>query len=118
MNATDETATTTATATSGPTPKRSGEDLTALLEVAHRATVAYGRPDLTHVIDRAAARHAERDLSVLVVGEFKQGKSTLVNALVDARRCIGRRRRRHRGADDRELWRRGERPRRVPSTAR
>ncbi len=88
MDTDDDPATASSAPTAGAPPQRPGkvstDDLTALVELTHRATVAYGRPDLTEIIDRAAARHADRDLSVLVVGEFKQGKSTLVNALVNA----------------------------------
>jgi hypothetical protein len=46
------------------------------------ASEAYGRPDLAARL-RALEQHASGSLArVLVVGEFKQGKSSLVNALV------------------------------------
>lgn len=62
-------------------------DLAVLIELTRTAAGDYGRPDLVERIDRAAARHADRELTVLVVGEFKQGKSTLVNALLNAPVC-------------------------------
>lgn len=77
----------TPTSTGPAETKTLSGDLTAILEMSRRATLAYDRPDLAEIIDRAADRHAERDLSVLVVGEFKQGKSTLVNALLNAPVC-------------------------------
>jgi len=63
------------------------KDLLALLEVTRTAAIAYGRPDLAERIDRAAVRNSNRELTVMVVGEFKQGKSTLVNALLNAPVC-------------------------------
>lgn len=59
----------------------------AVVAAGRKACDAYGRPDLS---DRLAA--AERSLArpavhVVVVGEFKQGKSSLVNALVGATVC-------------------------------
>jgi hypothetical protein len=58
-----------------------------LVETARRATDAYGRPDLTERLDRAVERLGRPDLHALVVGEFKQGKSTLVNAVLNAPLC-------------------------------
>ena len=49
----------------------------------------------------ARARLVDGRTRVLVVGEFKQGKSLLVNGLVGAPRLPHLRRRRHRGADRR-----------------
>ncbi|WP_018332928.1 dynamin family protein [Actinomycetospora chiangmaiensis] len=58
-----------------------------LLDLAMQATAAYGRPDLTARLTATRARVADPDVRVLVVGEFKQGKSALVNALVAADIC-------------------------------
>jgi hypothetical protein len=58
-----------------------------LLSAARRATEAYGRPDLTERLARSTARLAQPDIHALVVGEFKQGKSTLVNALLNVPLC-------------------------------
>ncbi len=51
------------------------------------AAKAYGRPDLSARIERSVQRLLDPQFHVLVVGEFKQGKSTLVNALVGAEVC-------------------------------
>lgn len=58
-----------------------------LLAQGARATEAYGRPDLRERISHVRERVADPRMRVLVVGEFKQGKSSLVNALVDAPIC-------------------------------
>ena len=46
-----------------------------------------GRKDLAGRLDQARAALADTEVSVVVIGEFKQGKSTLVNALVGAPVC-------------------------------
>jgi hypothetical protein len=58
-----------------------------LLDAARRATEAYGRSDLTSRLDRSRDRLGQPDIQALVVGEFKQGKSTLVNALLNVPLC-------------------------------
>ncbi|MDL5154372.1 dynamin family protein [Actinomycetospora termitidis] len=58
-----------------------------LIDLAKKATAAYGRPDLSDRLDATRRRVADPDVRVLVVGEFKQGKSALVNALVSAEIC-------------------------------
>jgi hypothetical protein len=70
--------------------------------VAHRAPIARAmadldrtrrmaaeadRADLVERLDRVRARLASEDIQVAVVGEFKQGKSTLVNALLRTDVC-------------------------------
>jgi GTPase Era involved in 16S rRNA processing len=55
--------------------------------VALEATTAYNRPDLGARLRRRREQVVDREVRVLVVGEFKQGKSQLVNALVNARVC-------------------------------
>ncbi|MGN9911810.1 dynamin family protein [Phytohabitans sp. LJ34] len=45
------------------------------------------RADLVERLDRARARLLAEDVPVAVVGEFKQGKSTLVNALLRTEVC-------------------------------
>ena len=62
-------------------------DLVAVGRDVRALAVELGRDDLAERVDRATARSAERDLTVLVVGEFKQGKSTLVNAVLNAQVC-------------------------------
>lgn len=56
-------------------------------ELGRRAAEAYGRPDLVERLVAAEARASSPVATVLVVGEYKQGKSTLVNALVGRAVC-------------------------------
>jgi GTPase Era involved in 16S rRNA processing len=58
-----------------------------LVDLALKATTAYERPDLGGRLLHTRKRLADPDVRVLVVGEFKQGKSQLVNALVNAPVC-------------------------------
>jgi GTPase SAR1 family protein len=58
-----------------------------VVELALRAATAYRRPDLAARAQQALRRLAHPRVRVLVVGEFKQGKSMLVNALVNAPVC-------------------------------
>lgn len=58
-----------------------------VLALAQRATSAYGRSDLGERLDYSARRLTAPDIKVLVAGEFNQGKSQLVNALVNAPIC-------------------------------
>ncbi|MFV0259578.1 MAG: dynamin family protein [Acidimicrobiales bacterium] len=52
-----------------------------------QAATAYGREDLAERIEAARARVEDPNVRVMVVGEFKQGKSSLVNALLNAPVC-------------------------------
>lgn len=58
-----------------------------LVDVALQATTAYQRPDLATRLHQTRDRLADPSVRVLIVGEFKQGKSQLVNALVNATVC-------------------------------
>ncbi|GAA5145103.1 isoniazid-induced dynamin-like GTPase IniA [Pseudonocardia eucalypti] len=62
-------------------------DAVALVELALKATAAYKRPDLARRLQQIRVRLLDPNVRVLVVGEFKQGKSQLVNALVNAPVC-------------------------------
>jgi len=62
-------------------------DAVALVDLALKATSAYGRPDLGKRLQATRSRLADPNVRVLIVGEFKQGKSQLVNALVNAPVC-------------------------------
>ncbi|MFI7603063.1 dynamin family protein [Actinoplanes sp. NPDC049681] len=62
-------------------------DLPAELEAARRLAAGNDRPDLAERLHRAAARLGAGEVAVAVVGEFKQGKSTLVNALLRTDVC-------------------------------
>lgn len=54
-----------------------------LLAMAQRA----GRPELVSRLDEVTRTLADTSVRVVVVGQFKQGKSALVNALVTAQIC-------------------------------
>jgi hypothetical protein len=58
-----------------------------LVGIAVRAATAYQRDDLLDRLKWTAERLADPGARVLVVGEFKQGKSMLINALVNAPVC-------------------------------
>lgn len=59
----------------------------ALVErVGHFAT-ALGRQDLVQRLQETLGRLRDPNIRVVVVGEFKQGKSKLINALVNAPAC-------------------------------
>lgn len=58
-----------------------------LATLAVKAMRAYGRDDLATRLDGARTRHGDHRAVVAVVGEFKQGKSSLVNALAGADAC-------------------------------
>jgi hypothetical protein len=64
-----------------------GRSLDDLLALGSRAATAYGRADLADRIAAVRARVTQPTATVLVVGEFKAGKSSLVNALVGADVC-------------------------------
>lgn len=62
-------------------------DAVALVDLALKATTAYERPDLAARLRLTRGKLADPDVRVLIVGEFKQGKSQLLNALVNAPVC-------------------------------
>lgn len=71
-------------------PSESSEAVDATLAAIHLATkavTAYGREDLAARIAAARQRLEDPAFRVLVVGEFKQGKSSLVNALLNTSVC-------------------------------
>ncbi len=57
------------------------------IDLALETIVRYDRPDLNSRLRQARARLQDGYIRVLVVGEFKQGKSLLVNGLVRAPVC-------------------------------
>ena len=63
------------------------EEAAAVVDLAIDACLAYERDDLRPRLAAARARLFAPATRVLVVGEFKQGKSTLVNALVGEPVC-------------------------------
>jgi Dynamin family len=62
-------------------------DPIAAVDHALKAIARYGRPDLDTRLQHARSRLLDGTVRVLVVGEFKQGKSMLVNGLVGAPVC-------------------------------
>ena len=74
-----------------PTPCRCEVAMTsdpvAVVERARAAIARYDRPDLDERLAATRARLLDDRTRVLVVGEFKQGKSMLVNGLVGAPVC-------------------------------
>ncbi|GIJ43233.1 dynamin [Virgisporangium aliadipatigenens] len=77
---------------SSPAQQRAGRSAAvarAVLDLAEarRLSGQAGRIDLMTRIDEATARLGSDDVPVAVVGEFKQGKSTLVNALLRTEVC-------------------------------
>ena len=59
----------------------------AVVETAVQAATAYGREDLALRLDGTRRTLSDPDVRVMVVGEFKQGKSSLVNAMLNAPVC-------------------------------
>jgi Dynamin family len=58
------------------------------VDLALSTITRYGRPDLDERLRQARSRLLDEQVRVLVVGEFKQGKSLLVNGLVSAPVCL------------------------------
>ncbi|MEL6982447.1 MAG: dynamin family protein [Actinomycetota bacterium] len=59
----------------------------AVVDTAIKAATAYHREDLAKRLEATAATLDDGTVRVMVVGEFKQGKSSLVNALLNAPVC-------------------------------
>jgi Dynamin family len=59
----------------------------ALVELGLRATDAYGRSDLSERLKNTRRRLDDPAVRVLVIGEFKKGKSSLINALIETPLC-------------------------------
>ncbi|WP_056584521.1 dynamin family protein [Cellulomonas sp. Leaf334] len=64
-----------------------GGEVEHVLEAIARAAHRHDRPDLRARVEVAQARLADPACRVVVCGEFKKGKSSLVNALLGARVC-------------------------------
>jgi molybdopterin converting factor small subunit len=60
---------------------------TDLVDLGLKACEAFDRPDLALRLAEARRRLADPVINVVIAGEFKQGKSSLVNALVGAPVC-------------------------------
>jgi dynamin family protein len=59
----------------------------AVVDLGLKACEAFDRPDLAERLAAAKHRLADPVVNVVIAGEFKQGKSSLVNALVGAPIC-------------------------------
>jgi hypothetical protein len=76
--------------TTAPRPAIDGSrrtDALALVRLGRKAASAYGRADLAARLDGLIERLEQQRVTVVVMGEFKAGKSSLVNALVAADVC-------------------------------
>ncbi len=67
--------------------KTTSRDMTALVGSLSAFAADAGRSDLAQRLEHTRARLLDPDVRVIVVGEFKQGKSKLINALVNAPAC-------------------------------
>ncbi len=62
-------------------------DVRSALQLGIQAAGAYGRPDLAERLEINLNKLGDPNVQVVVIGEFKQGKSSLINALVNAKIC-------------------------------
>ncbi|WP_425308698.1 dynamin family protein [Ammonicoccus fulvus] len=70
-----------------PQAKKTRISTDTLIERAEAMVAGTGRTDLTDLLALTRARWTEPTTRVMVIGEFKQGKSALVNALLNAPVC-------------------------------
>jgi signal recognition particle receptor subunit beta len=68
-------------------PNPRAAEAAAALEQGVRAANAYGRGDLADRLAETRRVLLEPTVNVVVVGEFKQGKSSFINALLNAQVC-------------------------------
>jgi GTPase Era involved in 16S rRNA processing len=72
-----------ATAVKAPgTADQARQVLTQVLDQTAQIVAPYDRPDLVERLNAAKARLGEANVRVLVVGEYKKGKSSLVNGIL------------------------------------
>ncbi len=62
-------------------------DVRAVLDLGVKAATAYERPDFAQRLRATLDRVSRPDVQVVAIGEFKQGKSSLINALVNVNIC-------------------------------
>lgn len=67
--------------------EHANNQLAELIETVARAASSMGRSDLVQRLDHTHERLVDPNVRVIVIGEFKQGKSKLVNAIVNAPVC-------------------------------
>ena len=70
-----------------PVPEPGSERVATLVADVRRTASRLGRDDLAARLDGVAARIARTETVVCVVGEFKKGKSALINALLASPVC-------------------------------
>src|SRR5688572_6546327 len=58
-----------------------------VVDLGIKAATAYGRPDLAERLASLRRRLDRAEVHVFVMGDYKMGKSTMVNALVGATVC-------------------------------
>src|SRR5690606_18757338 len=63
------------------------ESIARVVQETRALAEAAGRADLAERLDRTYDRLRDPNVRVIVVGQFKQGKSKLINALVNAPAC-------------------------------
>ena len=71
----------------GPMADPGSERVAELLADVRRTATGHGRDDLADRLEAVAARIARTETVVCVVGEFKKGKSALINALLASPVC-------------------------------
>jgi hypothetical protein len=59
----------------------------AVVDLGIKAATAYGRPDLAARLSSMRERLGRSDIHVFIIGDYKMGKSTMVNALVGTTVC-------------------------------
>lgn len=74
--------------TVGDTTTQPGpEAVQTALDALHRLALVHDRPELAEACDAAVRRLTGNRFRIVVAGEFKRGKSSLINALLDADVC-------------------------------
>ncbi len=71
----------------GAGPDSAVSDAVTVVERGRRLAEGCNRPDLAEQLDSARSRLTDHIMPVAIVGEFKRGKSTLVNALLQRAVC-------------------------------
>ncbi|MFD4420533.1 dynamin family protein [Agromyces sp. NPDC058484] len=70
-----------------PEPRSEASAMLEVVRDVERLAASSGRADLARRLEQTQARLRDPDIRVIVIGEFKQGKSKLINALVNAPVC-------------------------------
>ncbi|HUG29025.1 MAG TPA: dynamin family protein [Candidatus Limnocylindria bacterium] len=73
--------------TTGAAPLPEPTAIAGVIAAVGELARAHGRDDLMHRLEQVAQRVARTETIVCVVGEFKKGKSALINALLESPVC-------------------------------